>query len=71
MRALPGLWAILMALLMPLRNIEGEAKRVPLKANPATAHMFIVKPFSGAAVFSLFRTYPPTDERVLALLQPN
>lgn len=54
-----------------LKKIEGVSKRVPLKANPATAHMFIIKPFSGAAVFSLFRTHPPTDERVRALLQPN
>ena len=29
-----------------LRKIEAVAKRVPLDANPATAHMFIVKPFS-------------------------
>lgn len=54
-----------------LKKYRGEAKRVPLKANPATAHMFIVKPFAGAAVFSLFLTHPPTDERILALLQPN
>jgi hypothetical protein len=61
MRALLGFGVILVALLMPLRDIEGEAKRVPLKANQATAHMFIVKLFSGAAAFSLFRTHPPTD----------
>ncbi len=30
-----------------LRKIDAIAKRVPLDANPATAHMFIVKPFSG------------------------
>ena len=28
---------------------RGRRKRVPLDANPATAHMFIIKPFSAAA----------------------
>ncbi len=31
-----------------LRKIDAVSKRVPLDANPATAHMFIIKPFSGA-----------------------
>src|SRR4029450_2503369 len=35
------------ALADALRKIDAIAKRVPLDANPATAHMFIVKPFSG------------------------
>ena len=30
-----------------LRKIDAIAKRVPLEANPATAHMFIIKPFIG------------------------
>jgi heat shock protein HtpX len=41
---------------------------VPLDANPATAHMFIVKPFSGG-MLSLFSTHPPTEQRVQALMQ--
>ena len=32
-----------------LRKLEAGVRRVPMDANPATAHMFIVKPFSGAA----------------------
>src|SRR5512134_914490 len=43
-----------------LRKIDALAKRVPLDANPATAHMFIVKPFSGQGLLSLFSTHPPT-----------
>jgi Zn-dependent protease with chaperone function len=31
--------------------------------------MFIVKPFSGAGLFSLFSTHPPTEKRVQALMQ--
>jgi heat shock protein HtpX len=51
-----------------LRKIEAVAKRVPLDANPATAHMFIVKPFSGAGLASLFSSHPPTEDRIRALL---
>jgi heat shock protein HtpX len=51
-----------------LQKIEAVAKRVPLDANPATAHMFIVKPFSGGGLANLFSTHPPTAARVEALL---
>jgi len=51
-----------------LRKIEAVSQRVPLDANPATAHMFIVKPFSGGGLMSLFSTHPPTEERIRALL---
>jgi heat shock protein HtpX len=51
-----------------LRKIEAASRRVPLDANPATAHMFIVKPFSGSGLTSLFSTHPPTEERINALL---
>jgi heat shock protein HtpX len=52
-----------------LRKIDAVAKRVPLDANPATAHMFIVKPFSGGGIMSLFSTHPPTEARIRALLE--
>jgi heat shock protein HtpX len=51
-----------------LRKIDAAAKRVPLDANPATAHMFIVKPFSGGGLMSLFSSHPPTEDRIRALL---
>jgi heat shock protein HtpX len=51
-----------------LRKIDAASRRVPLDANPATAHMFIVKPFSGAGLMSLFSTHPPTEARISALL---
>ena len=56
------------ALADALRKIDAIARRVPLDANPATAHMFIVKPFSGQGLMSLFSTHPPTEARVQALL---
>ena len=51
-----------------LRKIDAVSRRVPMDANPATAHMFIVKPFSGAGLLSLFSTHPPTEARIAALL---
>jgi heat shock protein HtpX len=51
-----------------LKKIEAVARRVPLDANPATAHMFIVKPFSGGGITALFSSHPPTEARVRALL---
>ena len=51
-----------------LQKIEAVARRVPLDANPATAHMFIMKPFSGGGLANLFSTHPPTAARVSALL---
>src|SRR4030095_606551 len=57
------------ALADALRKIDAIARRVPLDANPATAHMFIVKPFSGQGLMALFSTHPSTEARVQALMQ--
>jgi heat shock protein HtpX len=51
-----------------LRKIDAVSKRVPLDANPATAHMFIIKPFSGGGLGSLFSSHPSTEDRIRALL---
>jgi heat shock protein HtpX len=56
-------------LVSALRKIESASRQVPLDANPATAHMFIVKPFSAQALLGLFSTHPPTDKRIEALLK--
>src|ERR671913_2310150 len=54
-----------------LRKIEGYSQRIPMNANPATAHMFIIKPFSVRGLFSLFSTHPPTEQRINALMGRN
>jgi heat shock protein HtpX len=51
-----------------LRRIESAVRRVPMDANPATAHLFIMKPFSTAGLLSLFSSHPPTDARIRALV---
>ena len=53
-----------------LRKIDSAAQRVPLDANPATAHMFIMKPISVRGMAGLFSTHPPTEQRIERLLQP-
>lgn len=50
-----------------LRKLESASKQIPMDANPATAHMFIIKPFSGAGMLSMFSTHPPTEQRIAAL----
>ncbi len=37
--------------------------------NPAMNNMFIVEPFTGKALTSLFASHPPTEKRVSALLE--
>ena len=51
-----------------LRKLEAGSKQIPLDANPATAHMFIIKPFSGRGMLSMFSTHPPTEQRIQALM---
>ena len=50
-----------------LRKLEVGAQRVPLEANPATAHMFIVSPLSGGGISKLFSTHPSVEDRVQRL----
>ena len=55
-------------LVSALRKIESASRVVPIDANPATAHMFIIKPFSIGGMLSLFSTHPPTEDRIEALM---
>ena len=51
-----------------LRKLETAGKRQPMRnVNPATSHLFIVKPFSGRGLASLFSTHPPVEERIARL----
>jgi heat shock protein HtpX len=40
---------------------------LPMNANPATSHMFIVNPLSGRSLANLFATHPPVEERIARL----
>lgn len=50
-----------------LRKLEQGAQRIPMEANPSTAHMFIVNPLTGGGLMSLFSTHPPMEERIRRL----
>ncbi len=54
-------------LISALGKLESWSRRIPMDASPATAHMFIVKPFSGRALARLFSTHPSTEERIARL----
>jgi len=51
-----------------LEKLDAYSKRLPMPATQATAHMFIVAPFTGNALANLFSTHPPIAERVARLL---
>ncbi len=50
-----------------LEKLDYASKKVPLAANPATAHLFIVNPLSGRSLMGLFSTHPPIAERIARL----
>jgi heat shock protein HtpX len=50
-----------------LEKLGAYSKRLPMNANPATAHMFIVNPLSGRSMMNLFSTHPPLEERIARL----
>ena len=58
-----------MGLASALRHIDAGVHQIPMDANPATAHMFIMNPFSARGLTSLFSTHPPTEERIRALME--
>jgi heat shock protein HtpX len=57
-----------LALASALRKIESWSQQVPMTAGtPATAHLFIINPFSGGGMLRLFSTHPATEERIKRL----
>jgi len=51
-----------------LRRLQTGVALAPMEdANPSTAHMFIVNPFSARGVLALFSTHPPMEERIRRL----
>jgi heat shock protein HtpX len=52
-----------------LLRLEESAKEIPMQVNQAAEPLYIVKPFSGGGIASLFSTHPPIEERVRRLRQ--
>ncbi|MEI6092359.1 MAG: M48 family metalloprotease, partial [bacterium] len=58
-----------MPLANALRKIDSISKREqPMDAGPETAHMFIINPFSGRSMLTLFSTHPATEDRIQKLI---
>jgi heat shock protein HtpX len=55
-------------LISALTKLETWSQRIPMTdATPATAHLFIVKPFTGQSLMRLFSTHPSTADRIARL----
>jgi len=50
-----------------LKKLHMASQKIPMHANPATSHMFIVNPLSGGGILKLFSTHPPIEERIARL----
>ncbi len=47
-----------------LGKLQRGAEAIPMNAEQATAHMFIVNPFFGGGLSNLFSTHPPIEQRI-------
>ncbi len=61
--------AALASALAKLDAAAHQIENIPAEQNPATAHLFIVNPLSGARMDNLFSTHPSTENRIAALEQ--
>jgi heat shock protein HtpX len=52
-----------------LLRLESGAQAIPMQVNQAQEPLYIVKPFKGGGIASLFSTHPPIEERVRRLRQ--
>ena len=50
-----------------LKKLHSASQQIPMQAEPATAHMFIVNPLSGGGFAKWFSTHPPMEERIARL----
>jgi heat shock protein HtpX len=51
-----------------LKKLEMANRRIPLRVPDVQSNMFIVAPLTGSDMAKLFRTHPPTEERIARLL---
>jgi heat shock protein HtpX len=56
-----------LSLASALKRLQTASRQIPMNASPATAHLFIVNPFSARGLAKLFSTHPPMEERVARL----
>jgi heat shock protein HtpX len=59
------LW--LASALAKIQNAAHRVENYSAESHPATAHLFIINPLSGARMDNLFSTHPATENRIAAL----
>jgi heat shock protein HtpX len=52
-----------------LLKLESANRQIPLRIPDGQSNMFIVAPLTGSGMAKLFRTHPPTEERIARLLK--
>lgn len=57
------------ALATALEKLEAMGRQIPMNGNPAMSALLIVNPLSTKGLLTLFRTHPPTEERIRRLLE--
>ena len=58
-----------LALASALEKLEAVGHQIPMNGNPAMSPLLIVNPLSTQGLQSLFRTHPPTEERIRRLME--
>lgn len=56
-----------LALASALQKLQAYNKKIPMKANPAVAPLFIVEPLLPGGMAGLFSTHPPIEQRIARL----
>jgi len=56
-------------LISALQKLDTYSKRIPMQADPSSAHLFIIKPLTGQSLMNLFSTHPSTEARIARLQQ--
>ncbi len=54
-------------LISALQKLDTYSKRIPMQADPSTAHLFIIQPFTGQWFAQIFSTHPSTEDRIARL----
>ncbi len=54
-------------LIEALRKLDTWSQRIPMAANPATQHLYIIQPFTGENLMRMFSTHPKMEDRIRRL----